>query len=241
MQTTAIIEERVTFNSDGLGLTGVLTYPQYDEPVSAILLCSPHPHFAGNMDNNVITALSQSLAGDSVTLRFDYRGVGGSRIDLPDGISVFDYWDDIEECKNYDDAVTDVASAGAELLRITGNLPLIVIGYSLGAVTAFLYGKDNNSVRLMVGIAPPLGKVSFDFLAECDKPNLMIVGKGDFLYSAEEVEKFTKTASRDARFCVSTEIDLLEDCDHFFRGNEELIAEKVGIFIRNNTPPTPSF
>ncbi|MGR3310121.1 MAG: alpha/beta hydrolase, partial [Candidatus Brocadiales bacterium] len=228
---------------------GVLTYPQYGDPVNAILLCSPHPQFAGNMDNNIITALSQFLARDSVTLRFDYRGVGESQIDLPAGVSVFDYWGDIEEGKNYDDAVTDVASAGAELLRITGGiLPLIAIGYSFGAITAFLYGKDNNSVRLMVGIAPPLGKVSFDFLSECDKPNLMIIGKGDFLYSAEEVEKFAKTG-RDARFCVATdknvcpttEIDLLDDCDHFFRGNERLIAEKVDSFIRNNTPPTPSF
>ncbi len=33
MQTAEIIEERIAFSSDGLKLTGVLAYPQVDNPV----------------------------------------------------------------------------------------------------------------------------------------------------------------------------------------------------------------
>ena len=44
------------------------------------------------MHNNVVEALAEHFAADSVVLRFDYRGVGQSKIDLkcqivPCGIS----------------------------------------------------------------------------------------------------------------------------------------------------------
>jgi alpha/beta superfamily hydrolase len=229
MQSAAIIEEKVTFSSDGVRLTGVVAYPESVEPTRAILLCSPHPHFAGNMDNNVITEMAQYFARDSVTLRFDYRGIGDSEIKLPAGLSVFDYWDNIEESKNYDDAVSDVASASEELSRITGSLPQVAIGYSFGAATAFIYGMKNDIVRQMVGVAPPLTKVDFSFLADSVKPALVMIGKEDFLYSADNIEEFKKMAS------PSTEIELLDGCDHFFRGEEELAAKKAYDFIRIDT------
>ncbi len=220
METMEIIEERVTFNNGGLKLDGVLTYPQSGNPVRAILLCSPHPHFAGDMDNNIIRELAQYLASDSITLRFDYRGVGGSRIDLPVGLSVFDYWTDIEESKNYDDAVSDIACAGDELCRIAGDLPLTVIGYSFGAVTGFLYGRDNSFVDMMIGIAPPLGKVSFDFLADCDKEVLVLIGKGDFLYSDQKAREFENAISP----CAA--IELLDSVTIFLEVMKGLSLEK---------------
>lgn len=228
MQTAAIIEERIIFNSGGLRLAGVINYPQSENPVRAILLCSPHPHFAGNMDNNIIAELAKYLARDSVALQFDYRGVGDSQIDLPDGLSVFDYWDNIEESKNYNDAIHDVQSAGDELSRIAGNLPLIIIGYSFGAATAFISGRKNNAVKQMIGIAPPLTKINFDFMTGCAKPVLVIFGEEDFLYSPDELERFGNIT------CPSAEIELLDGHDHFLRGGEKIVAEKVYSFICNN-------
>ena len=92
MSRMEIIEERITFTGKNLTLAGVISYPAADDPVRSVLLCSPHPHFAGDMDNNIIQAIAGDLARDSVTLRFDYRGVGNSKIELPPGLSVFDYW-----------------------------------------------------------------------------------------------------------------------------------------------------
>ncbi len=230
MQTVEIIEERLAFSGAGLRLTGVLAYPQADDPVRSILLCSPHPHFAGNMDNNIIAELARHLAKDSVTLRFDYRGIGDSEIKLPQSLSVFDYWDDVEENKSYNNAVDDVASAAAELSRTTSQLqlPLIVIGYSFGVVTGFLYGCNNSTVELMIGIAPPLGKISFDFLAGCQKPCLLLAGKKDFLYSAKDSEKLKGKVN------PTTIIEWLDSSDHFFRGEEKRVAERVDKFIRDN-------
>jgi alpha/beta superfamily hydrolase len=226
-----IVEERITFiNDDGLQLAGVLSYPERVEPMHAVLLCSPHPHFAGNMDNNVICEISRQLAERSVTLRFDYRGVGDSQINLPGELSVFDYWSGIEETKDYSDAVRDVSAAAQTLNSaiVELDIPFSVVGYSFGAATGLLYGHENENVCSMVAIAPPLGKVSFEFLSNCSKPGLFLIGTGDFLYSEEKTEQLRQTLAS------NTTIEVLENADHFFRGDENILARKVDEFIRNN-------
>ena len=226
-----IVEERITFvNDDGLQLSGVLAYPESVEPRYALLLCSPHPHFAGNMDNNVISEIARVLAEHAVTLRFDYRGVGDSQIDLPGGLSVFDYWSDIEETKDYTDAVKDVSAAAQTLSSAVGELdiPFSVVGYSFGSATGLLYGYEKENICGMAAIAPPLGKVSFEFLSNCFKPGLFLIGTGDFLYSEEKTEQLRQTLTS------NTTVEVLENADHFFRGDENILAQKVDDFIRNN-------
>ncbi|MBM4085159.1 MAG: alpha/beta fold hydrolase, partial [Planctomycetes bacterium] len=209
-----IVEERVTFPNGKLTLSGILAYPESAEPAWATLLCPPHPHFAGDMNNNVLRALARRLASQAITLRFDYRGVGESSIDLPPGASVFDYWHDIEETKDYRDALDDVQAAASELRRVAPGLPLTVIGYSFGAVTAMRHGCADESVGLTVGISPPLTRVGLDFLAGCQKPCLVLCGKNDFLYSPEEISRLKRVVG------PAVAIELLEGQDHFFRGEE---------------------
>ncbi|MBC8218700.1 MAG: alpha/beta fold hydrolase [Planctomycetes bacterium] len=225
-----IVEERIIFASDDLQLAAVLAYPDGMTPERAVLLCSPHPHFAGNMDNNVVCAIARKLATHSVTLRFDYRGVGDSQINLRSGLSVFDYWSKIEEARDYSDAVRDVSAAACALAGASGalNIPLSVVGYSFGTATGLLYGRSKDDVRNMVAIAPPLGKVSFDFMSDCSKPCLCLIGKGDFLYSSEKAEELRRTLPSNAI------VEILETADHFFRGDEDLVAERVDEFVRDN-------
>lgn len=182
---------------------------------------------AGHMDNNVICAIAQSLAAHAVTLRFDYRGVGDSQINLADGLSVFDYWSDLERTRDYTDAVRDVSAAAHALTRAAGGLdiPFCVIGYSFGAATGLLYGHEEDSVFAMIAVAPPLGKVSFEFLSDSSKPSLFIIGTGDFLYSAEKTGQFRRTLTSSAR------VEILDNVDHFFRGDEDVVARMVDDFI----------
>ncbi len=225
-----IVEERITFAGDDLHLAGILAYPESKTPQRAVLLCSPHPHFAGNMDNNVVCAIAQQLAAHSITLRFDYRGVGDSQINLPGGLSVVDYWSNVEETKDYGDAVCDVSAAAHALAGAVGNLnvPRSMVGYSFGTATSMLYGYAKKDVWNMVAVAPPLGKVSFEFLSGCSKPFLFLIGKGDFLYSEERIEELRSTLGSNAT------IEVLETADHFFRGDENLVAQKVDEFVRDN-------
>jgi alpha/beta superfamily hydrolase len=224
MQTT-LIAEQIGFSSSPLRLSGILSYPSDREPERSVLLCSPHPHFAGDMENNVIKHLANYFAKDSVTLRFDYRGVGKSRIDLPSGTSVFDYWQQVEDNMDYRDALEDVQSAVDELLDSAPGLPCVVIGYSFGAVTGLKHGINADSVSVLIGIAPPIGKVDFDFLHLCAKSCLIINGKDDFLYTPDQLEKFCLS------YTDRITIDIWENSDHFFRGEEEKLAIAIESFI----------
>ena len=105
---------------------------------------------------------------------------------------------------------------------------MIIVGYSFGVVAGFLHGCSSDSTALMVGIAPPLGKVSLDFLADCRKGHLLLVGGEDFLYSAQEKDKLERTLG------AAGQIELFEGSDHFFRGDENLVAERIDRFIHDN-------
>ena len=223
----AALEEHVTFPSGAVRLKGVLSYPEQARPEHAVLLCSPHPHFAGDMNNNVICAVAQRLAARCAVLRFDYRGVGESEISLGPDESAFDYWNEIEETKDYRDAVEDVAAAARALLAATESLDvgLSVVGYSFGAATGMLFACHESRVEKMVAIAPPLGKVSFEFLSDCRKPSLHIAGRNDFLYSDEKMAAFRQSVGPAARVVV------LDEADHFFRGDEDSVARQIEEYL----------
>ena len=153
-----------------------------------------------------------------------------SQINLQSGLSVFDYWNNIEETRDYSDAVCDVSAAARALAGATGalDIPFSVVGYSFGTATGLLYGYGRDHVWNMVAIAPPLGKVSFEFMSDCSKPCLCLIGKGDFLYSEEKTEELRRILPSNAI------VEILETADHFFRGDEYLMTQKVDEFVRNN-------
>ena len=223
----AIVEEQIIFSSGPIRLRGVLAYPEEAAPGRAVLMCSPHPHFAGDMNNNVIGAVARRLAVGAVVLRFDYRGVGDSEISLEPDVSVFDYWTQIEETKDYREPIQDVAAAAQALREATQSysVELCVVGYSFGAAAGMMFAQQASDVCKMVAIAPPLGKVSFEFLGGCAKPSLHLLGRGDFLYSDERLEAYRKAVGPAGKIVV------LENADHFFRADEDMLAQKVEQFL----------
>src|SRR5579859_4351866 len=154
MPQNEIIHEQLRFGKDDY-LSGTLGYPADGNPKLAVLLCSPHPNFGGDMENNVVAALAARLPAEAVTLRFDYRGVGGSRIDLPSGLSVFDYWETVEQTLDYAEPLADTLTAVEVLSLLSAGLPTISIGYSFGAIMATRVGVPDRRVVAIVGIAPP--------------------------------------------------------------------------------------
>lgn len=216
-------EELVSFRCGDLNLSGVLTYPEQHELRYAMLICAPHPNFAGNMDNNVVVALAREFSRDAMTLRFDYRGIGASEIRLPETVSVFDYWDDIEQLKNYAAPRADVAAALAALNDYSNGLPLVVLGYSFGSIVGLSGCMKLSGVSALVGVAPPLSMYPFDFLSDCEIPCLLISGDHDFVFSADE-------SARSMRNSLVTQV-VLDGHDHFFRGTEDELCAQIRSFI----------
>lgn len=225
MNQTSIIQERIRFSDNGR-LSGVLGYPAERPPRRAVLLCSPHPNFAGDMNNNVIAALAQCLSADSLTLRFDYRGIGDSRIDLTPGLSLLDYWDRIEQTRDYTDALADTAAAADTLHRFASNLPMLAMGYSFGAVTATRTAASDPRFTAMAAIAPPFKRIAFEFLAACPKPCMILAGENDFVYDADVAARLLATAG------TLLTLERIQGADHFFRVQEETLTRRIAEFAK---------
>src|SRR5260370_22509693 len=70
-------EVPISFRSGEVTLEGLIANPGGDAP--AAVVCHPHPMYGGSMFNNVVEAILGALRElGYATLRFNFRGVGGS-------------------------------------------------------------------------------------------------------------------------------------------------------------------
>ena len=68
-----------------LSLEALLAIP--DAPSAGVVICHPHPLYGGDMDNPVVVRVQEVCADLGVaTLRFNFRGVGGSGGAHGDGV-----------------------------------------------------------------------------------------------------------------------------------------------------------
>jgi alpha/beta superfamily hydrolase len=225
MEHNQVMHEQIRFGRNDY-LAGVLSYPVDGAPTRAVLMCSPHPNFGGDLENNVVAALAERLAADTITLRFNYRGVGQSHIDLPPGLSTFDYWENVEQALDYAEPLADTATAAEALSLISAGLPMISVGYSFGAIMGTRVAVLDRRIIAMVGISPPLKRVAFEHLADCHKPCLLISGRDDFVYDADVAKKVIEASGPKLTF----ERPL---ADHFFLGIEAELAERVARFVNS--------
>ncbi len=225
-----MIEEHVDFDSDGLVLEGVLSYDENKFDPSVVLLCPPHPHLGGDMDNNVITALGSVLAENGyATLRFNYRGVGSSESKQSNIAEVYEYWEGILNNDDCSDAIVDAASALDFLESTVGAGNIFVTGYSFGAIVAMMLSVDNTNIKAFSSISTPFGRFDISFLSDCKKPKLFICADNDFAASVEDIEKGVRN------ILEPKILDVMNDCDHFYIDKELEIANKVLEFFNLNT------
>ena len=114
---STIIEEIVHIQGKGGALEGLLVYPDA-AATCATLVAGPHPFLGGDMRNNVVSVLAKTLASEgSVTLAFNYGGVGGSEGGPADWSSTMSaFWKNgtFEEERDW---LNDAGSAIAALRR----------------------------------------------------------------------------------------------------------------------------
>ncbi len=226
-----MIEEHVHFNSDGLKLEGVLSYDENVLNPPMVLLCPPHPHLGGDMENNVITALGSVLAENGfVTLRFNYRGVGSSESKLGNIAEIYEYWETILNNDDCSDAIVDATSAIKYLESTVGANKAFIAGYSFGAIVTMMLSVENSNIRAFASISTPFGRFDTSFLSDCKKPKLFICADNDFASSLEEVEKGVLGISEPKM------LDIMKDCDHFYIDKEQETANKVLRFLNLNAP-----
>jgi alpha/beta superfamily hydrolase len=116
-----------------------------DDPSFRAVVAHPHPLYGGSMDNGVVMLAVRALvAAGGETLRFNFRGVGGSDGEYDEGRG----------------ERLDLAAAVAALGARAPALPTLVAGYSFGAVMT-LEGVSAGDAAAIVPaavllIAPPV-------------------------------------------------------------------------------------
>ena len=222
-----MIEECVHFYSDNLKLEGVLTYNEDAQSSPAILLCAPHPNLGGDMDNNIIMSIAQVLANAGfASLRFNYRGIGNSECHVKNIAQMFQYWDVSLNGGDYTDAVTDTHAALQFLVSHIGiKQGIFIAGYSFGAVVGMRVGVESNDVKAFAAISTPFYRYNFDFLRQCKKGKLLIYSQNDFAATVED------TLMGFENLLPPKTLVLIEDSDHFYRGQEDHVSHKVSDFF----------
>jgi uncharacterized protein len=201
-------EIEINFKSSKLNLEGCLLLPQTPQSCSGVVLCHPHPLYGGNMDNNVIMAVSGALADRGIAaLRFNFRGVGSSEGSYGEGIG--------EEA----DALAALAYlAGREEVDASR---LGLIGYSFGGMVALSSGVQSNLVKAMAGVSPVITE---GLLMECAKPTLIIYGGNDDVV-------LPSTILKEANNLPPGSVEAFDGADHFWWGHEQKAAERVAAFF----------
>jgi len=188
-----------------------------DEPAAAegddayAVVCHPHPLHGGTLDNKVVATLARALNICGIpSLRFNFRGVGGS-------------------AGGYDEGRGESADADAVAAWGAARFPgrrLVVAGFSFGAVVA-LRLNQLRSVSRTITVAPPVGRFGLAELPTPAAPWLLVQGDADDVVDPQQVFAWADAANPKPRLIV------MPGVGHFFHGHLHELRTAVVNEIRN--------
>jgi alpha/beta superfamily hydrolase len=181
------------------------------------VVCHPHPLYGGDMHNPVVVRAAEVAQGMGLaTLRFNFRGVGGSSGVHGEGKSEQD----------------DVLAA---LEVLAGRLPASsqvgLAGYSFGSWVSARVVAAGRDLPALALIAPPLGLYDLDFLEVVPVHTLLVVGNRDPFCPVEAIERVGKRLRRP--------VEIVDGAQHFFLGQLFPLGQVVERWIRAWTGPGP--
>jgi hypothetical protein len=221
----ALVREAVSFQAGQYRLEGELAYPEAAAPAGAVVLAGPHPLLGGSMDNNVVRALAEGLARRGrATLRFNYRGVGGSEGPPADTAAhLAEFWQ-TSHAPDELGLAADLAAALAFLRDAVRAAPPAAVGYSFGCALLPLALPDDASTPLVL-VAPTVGTHAYDAYEAVRAPKLVIAPQGDFAADEGKLRAWLERLAPPAEV-VRPRLD-----GHFFRGHEDWLAREVSAFL----------
>lgn len=200
------MEKITTFISNSLEIEGQLF--EGDQQKGAVIT-HPHPLYGGNMHNNVVAAVSRMYQKMGyTTLRFNFRGVGGSQGKYDDGIG---------EQEDVGAAVAFLADSGIQSIDLAG--------YSFGAWVNALAVSDGLKVDNMIMVSPPAAFIDFKTISNLSPLKLAVTGDRDDIAPVEMVEKMYPTWNPTAKF------EVISGADHFYGGYQDKLEAVLMDFI----------
>jgi uncharacterized protein len=190
-----------------------------------VVVAHPHSLQGGTMAQPVVYRIARACREQRLaTLRFNFRGVGGSS-------GVF------SGTREYRDVEAAAAFFRGRLAALDGDLepgphtaPLALAGYSFGSVMAAMAAAGPVPVKALalVGFVVSWGEMPPDTLtrlAAFRGPVLAVCGENDDLGYPEEVERALKGIG------VDFTLSVVRGAGHFFEGLQREVGERVAAFL----------
>jgi len=198
----AASEEPVFFKSGALRLEGRLWRAPGPD---AVVITHPHPLYGGELENPVVAVLDEVYRrlGYS-TLRFNFRGVGGSEGDYDNGCG------ELDDLRAAADVLTDLDKTVTDLA-----------GYSFGAWINLHVTPPLATVRRLALVAPPVAYMDFDAVPPLSAELAVIVGDCDSFAPLDLLREQIPLWHR------SSQLHVLPGADHFYQGALDRLAGLV--------------
>ena len=199
-----IPEERpFSFQCDGLRLEGMV---HEGEGSLAAVVLHPHPLYGGDMDNHVVLAIRSALAeAGATTVRFNFRGTGGSK-GVHDGGR---------------GEANDARAAIGALRELRPGCRLVLAGYSFGAQVAAGVAATDTLAGLVL-VSPPLAMGAGARLPE-GVPTLLVTGDADEVAPADAVRALAGPRCR---------VAIVEGVSHAWWPGVDRLSAEVRAFLR---------
>jgi len=176
----------------------------------AALVCHPHPLYGGTLHNKVVFHTMKALHHFGLpVLRFNFRGTGLSHGEHANGVG----------------EVEDVEVA-LDWLANEFHLPLILAGFSFGAVVGLAAACPDARVKAVIGLGLPViptdgNSYDFRFLESCAKPKLFVSGARDQFGPIARLEEFLRSVPEPKKLVV------IAGADHFFAGRLQELRQTI--------------
>jgi alpha/beta superfamily hydrolase len=203
------IEEKMTMPSDGIQLEGLWHSGAGDR---GVVITHPHPLYGGTMHNPVVEVIQRVYRQNGyATLRFNFRGVGGSQGAYDSG----------------NGEQNDVRAAIAAVQERDVS-EVALAGYSFGAwVNAGFFAAERAAIESMLMVSPPVGFIEFENVSPIDCLKLVITGSRDEIAPANQIRELLPSWNPDARF------EIIDGCDHFYAGHLDKLESILTFFLLN--------
>jgi alpha/beta superfamily hydrolase len=182
-------------------------------PRHAAVICHAHPLHGGTMHYKLIFRIARAF--DELgfpTLRFNFRGVGGSEGSFDEGRGERE----------------DVKAAVDWLAERHPGVDLVVSGFSFGAWTGLPVGCADARVTHVVGLGVPARAYTPE-LTSCAKPKLLIHGTRDEFGPMAQLNSWFADLPEPKRLVR------IEGADHFFEGRREEMARAITDYFSSET------
>jgi len=209
-------QSAVTFESHGLKFEGVLATPdEMSGDVPGVVMCHPHPLFGGNMNNNVVLAVTYHLSTMGIaSLRFNFRGVGNSDGEHSKG--ALEYQEVV--------AAQKLLSAwpGVDSKKIG------LAGYSFGTRVISCHKEVQKTPKAFALISPSIEALDLCTIKKDSRPKFVISGTKDKLLQSDRLPEVLKS------FAHPPVLQSIEGADHFWAAMEDSVVEPVSRFFHEN-------